>query len=75
MRNEPTMQWSASIYTDRDELPKKLIKFLELYDDGSETFGYDAYDRAHEMLEMVKDYYPNVDDADDLASLAIESSF
>lgn len=75
MRNEPLMEWSQSIYTDRDDLPKKLTKFLELYDDESHTFGYDAYDRAHEIMEMVKDHYPDVDDPDELANLAIADSF
>lgn len=75
MRNEPILGWSQSIYSDRDDLPKKLTKFLELYDDGSYEFGYDPYDKAHEMMEMVKDYYPDVDDDDELASLAIENSF
>jgi hypothetical protein len=74
LRNDPLLEWANPEHADRDPMPAKLMKFLELYDDGSIEFGYDPYDKAQELIEMVQDDHDGLD-LDELASIAIANSF
>jgi hypothetical protein len=74
MRSEPVMLWSNDAHTEKNDVPKALLDFVRLYSDNSEEFGYDPYDDAYQIMEQVRDSYTDLD-ADEIASLAIASSF
>ena len=72
MRNEPIMEWSAPIEPQQQYVPKMLMLHVETMYGGE--FGFDPRDFALEMLETVRDKYPDLTD-DELAPIAIANSF
>lgn len=74
MRTEPVFDWSDEHGADKPPIPAHLLRFIENYENDALEFGFDTHDYAEQMLDAVRDYYPDLTDVE-LANRAIEDAF
>jgi hypothetical protein len=74
MRTEPVFAWSDEPREEKTPIPAHLVGFIENYYDEAIEFGFDAHDHAEQMLDAVRDHYPDLTDVE-LANRAIEDAF